>query len=144
MHSHLRCRLTPWVGCYAASKSAAHAITEVLWMECKALNIDVMLVAPGAIKSNLAVNQSTSFSIPEDSLYKSYLQQIIERIHISQDPSSSMSASKFSSRVVGAALSAHPPRYMTLGEKSLLFQIVLWLPRTLLLAILWKRFSKRR
>ena len=113
-------------------------------MECKALDIDVMLVAPGAVKSNLADNQNSSFSIPEDSLFKSYLQSMIHRLYLSQEPSSSMPADKFSKQVVSAALAACPPRYLTLGGKSFLFMLALWLPRTLLLTYIWKRFLKRK
>ena len=60
-----------------------------------------------------------------------------------QEPSSSMPADKFSKKVVSAALAARPPRYLTLGGKSFLFMLALWLPRTLLLTYIWKRFLKR-
>ncbi|CAE7127318.1 unnamed protein product [Rhizoctonia solani] len=43
---------TPWSGVYAATKAAAHAITETLQMEAKALSPDirVMLVLTGGVK----------------------------------------------------------------------------------------------
>ncbi len=111
-------------------------------MECKPLNVDVMLVAPGAIQSNLAANQSATFDIPEGSLYKSYRQNMIDRIYLSQKPGASMPAKEFARRVVGAALSSSPPRHMTLGPNSLLFYILEWLPRTWVLSFLWRLFSK--
>lgn len=135
-------RPTPWNGVYAAAKAAVHSLTEILWMECKPLNVDVMLVAPGAVQSNLAANQSATFDIPESSLYKSYRQNMIDRIYISQKPGASMPAKEFASQVVGAALSSSPPRYMTLGPKSFVFYILEWLPRTWVLSYLWKLFSK--
>ncbi|KAG8752098.1 hypothetical protein FRC11_008693 [Ceratobasidium sp. 423] len=46
------CTPTPWVGVYAATKAAAHAITETLQMEAKALSPDirVMLVITGGVR----------------------------------------------------------------------------------------------
>ncbi|CCO35500.1 NADPH-dependent 1-acyldihydroxyacetone phosphate reductase OS=Schizosaccharomyces pombe (strain 972 / ATCC 24843) GN=ayr1 PE=3 SV=2 [Rhizoctonia solani AG-1 IB] len=43
---------SPWAGMYAATKAAAHAITETLQMEARALspNIRVMLVVTGGVK----------------------------------------------------------------------------------------------
>ncbi|KAF8683307.1 hypothetical protein RHS04_01929 [Rhizoctonia solani] len=75
---------TPWAGVYAATKAAAHAITETLQMEAKALSPDirVMLVITGGVKSNIANN--STFVLPSTSLFKSYLPNIITRIQLSQ------------------------------------------------------------
>ncbi|KAF8599711.1 hypothetical protein BDV93DRAFT_292436 [Ceratobasidium sp. AG-I] len=54
-----------------------------------------------------------------------------------------MPTSVFASRVVDAALARKgAPRYLTLGGNSGLFAVFKWLPRGLVLWILWKRFSK--
>ncbi|CAE6511505.1 unnamed protein product [Rhizoctonia solani] len=52
---------SPWAGIYAATKAAAHAITETLQMEARALSPDirVMLVVTGGVKQVLAPNHST-------------------------------------------------------------------------------------
>ena len=52
---------TPWTGIYNASKAALHSYTETLEMECRPLGVNVMLVAPGSIVSNIA-NVSTCLS----------------------------------------------------------------------------------
>ncbi|KAF8711727.1 short chain dehydrogenase [Rhizoctonia solani] len=75
---------SPWAGMYAATKAAAHAITETLQMEAKALSPDirVMLVVTGGVKSNIANN--STFVLPSTSLFQNYLPNIITRIQSSQ------------------------------------------------------------
>lgn len=131
---------TPWMGMYAATKAALHSITETLWMECKAFNVDVMLVVPGQVKSKIAVNGHASFNMPENSLYHKYMKNILHRIAYSQ-LSGSIPADEFSRAVVAASLSGSPPRYMTLGGAATIFQILLWLPRTWVLGYFWRRFT---
>lgn len=41
------------LGLYAATKSALRAVTETLYSECKPLGVDVMLIEPGGVKSNV-------------------------------------------------------------------------------------------
>jgi len=131
---------TPWNGIYCASKAALHSITEVLQMECKPLNISVVLLAPGSVKSNLANNHSKLFSLPENTLYGDYLNQIIRRMHISQG-SGSMPTDEFARKTVGKILSKKPPRYLRLGGNTSLFAILTWLPRGLVLWLVWRSFS---
>lgn len=135
-------RPTPWNGVYAAAKAALHSLTDILWMECKPLNVNVMLVGTGSIQSNLSSNQHLSFNIPEDSLYKPYAQQMINRIDASQERGIAMPAVDFAKKVVAGALSNPPPRYLTLGGRSFAFRLLQWLPRTWVLILLWRRFSK--
>jgi 1-acylglycerone phosphate reductase len=51
-------------------------------MECRPFNIKVMLVAPGAIKSNIAANQS--YDPRPDTVYTKYMERILARRDISQ------------------------------------------------------------
>lgn len=118
-----------------------HALTEVLQMECRPFNVDVMLVVPGAIKSNIASNQATSFSLPPDSLYGKYLHNILDRMHSSQG-ANSMPGDKFARIVVGKALASKPSFYVTAGGGATLFAILAWLPRSLVMFLMWRRFSK--
>ena len=117
-------------------------MSEVLSMECKPFNISVLLVAPGAVKSNISNNQASRFSLPSDSLYKSFLHNIIERLHLSQT-SNAMPSKAFAKEVVTKALRRNPPSYMTLGGNSSLFSFVKYLPRTWVFWLLWRRFSKK-
>jgi 1-acylglycerone phosphate reductase len=43
----------PFSAIYNASKAALHAMTENLRLECQLLGIDVTLVIPGAVHSNV-------------------------------------------------------------------------------------------
>jgi 1-acylglycerone phosphate reductase len=131
------CSPLPWGGIYAATKSAVHAITNALEMECRPFNIKVLLVAPGGVKSNISANQT--YDPPPDTLYAGFMERILARRDISQ--SSPMPTDVFAKRVVTDALAPTPPSYMTLGKNSMLFWFLTWLPRHWLLSILWKRFG---
>jgi len=133
---------TPWNGIYSASKAALHSISEVLQMECRPFNIDVMLVAPGAIKSNIAKNQQAIFKLPADSLYTDYLENILNRLHASQAPNR-MPTDAFAKLVVTKALQKKPPTYLTAGGNSTLFALLNWLPRAWVLFLMWRQFSRR-
>jgi 1-acylglycerone phosphate reductase len=112
-------------------------------MECKPLNIDVMLVAPAAVKSNLAANQASSFSLPPDSLYTDYLQNMIMRMNASQGMNS-MPTHVFATKVVKRVLAKNPPRYFSAGGGSTLFALLKWLPRSWMLWYMWQLFSSKQ
>jgi len=133
---------TPWNGIYCASKAAVTSISELLFMELKPLNISVLHVAPGAVRSNIANNGMARFSLAPDTLYGDYLANIIARINISQGPHS-MPGADFAKRVVTNALCKNPPRYMVLGGLTSWFSFLKWLPRGLVLLLMWKKFSKK-
>ncbi|GJE86192.1 SDR family oxidoreductase [Phanerochaete sordida] len=131
---------TPWNGIYAASKAALHQITHVLWMECKPFDIDVVLLIPGAVKSNIANTALSAGSlVPDDSLYKPFEPQIVNRVLASQG-SSSMPTIEFSRQVVDSTLLPKPPRSIMIGGSTFLWKLFAWLPKTWVLNRLWKRF----
>lgn len=98
-------------------------------MECIPLNIRVLLVSPGAIKSNISKNESTIFNLPPDSLYGAFIHNIIARMNASQGLHVAMPNEVFAKKVVQKALLPNPPYYMTLGGYSLKFWLLTWLPR---------------
>ncbi|KAI0756318.1 NAD-P-binding protein [Daedaleopsis nitida] len=126
----------PWAGIYASSKAAVHSVTETLYMECMPLGIDVVLVAPGGVKSNIAVNQGASVQLPPNSLYTSYVESVLHKMFISQ-ANNPMPADKFAQKVVHQVLLPRPPRYMTLGTGSLMSRLLQWVPRGWVLRYLW-------
>ena len=112
-------------------------------MECTPLNISVVLVATGAVRSNIAVNQAATLpALPENSLYKPYLPDIIARIELSQG-ADAMPTKEYARRVVGKTLQSKPPRYMTLGGKSWTYAVLKWLPRGFVLWMFWRMFTKQ-
>ncbi|PSS29641.1 hypothetical protein PHLCEN_2v2789 [Hermanssonia centrifuga] len=133
---------TAWNGVYAATKAAVRSISDVLWQESKPFNINVTYVAPGAVKSNIAnTTLASGIHMPDDSLYKSYVAQITQRMLASQGPNS-MPAEEFAIGVVTATLSPKPPRSTTLGGNAAVYKIFGWLPRTWVLELLWKQLLK--
>ena len=111
-------------------------------MEGKPLGIKAMILSPGAVKSNLSKNHEQVFNLPQDSLYKGFLDQIIRRMHTSQT-ANAMPTAEFSQRAVAKILSSNPPLYVELGGSTGLTAFLKWLPRSLVLWIIWKSFSKK-
>lgn len=128
------------MGIYAATKAALHSITDTLWMECKAINVNVMLIVPGQVKSSFAFNGHAVYNMPDNSMYHKYMKNILHRIAYSQ-LSGSIPAETFAKEMVAVTLQPHPPRYLTLGGASNLFKLFVWLPRTWVLGYFWRRFA---
>ena len=111
-------------------------------MECKPLNVSVLNVTTGAIRSNIAVNQTASFGgLPEDSLYKRYLSDIVARISISQG-ADTMPASAYAREVVAKSLQSRVPREIMVGGKTVMTRVMMLLPRTVALCMVWWFFTK--
>ena len=132
---------TPFNGIYCSSKAAVHSITDTLYMECTPLNIDVVLVSPGAVKSNIAANQADRVGLPPGSLYRDYIDAVLTKLNMSQ-ASNPMPSAVFAREVVGGVLQARPPRFMTMAPMSGWTKIFLWLPRGWVLRLLWKRLGE--
>jgi 1-acylglycerone phosphate reductase len=117
-------------------------MTEALAMECSFLNknIKVMLIAPGAIKSNIA-NNAWGYELPPDSMFKQFTQIIHAAIRASQGKNS-LPAEDFSRQVVSRVLSANPPEYMTLGGFSTVYAVAQWMPRFLLRWVVGKILNR--
>ncbi|KAF9477508.1 oxidoreductase [Pholiota conissans] len=131
---------TPWNGIYCTSKAAVLSISEVLSMELRPLGISVVHIAPAAVRSNISTNGQARFSLAPDSLFSAYLPDIIRRIHASQGPGS-MPSEVFAKKVVRSVLRDPPTRYLTLGGGAWMFSLFRWLPRGLVLYLIWRRYS---
>ncbi|PIL32467.1 hypothetical protein GSI_05169 [Ganoderma sinense ZZ0214-1] len=132
----------PWGGDYSATKAALHSLTDTLYMECKPLRIHVVLLAPGAVRSNIAANQAPRIRLPPEGLYADYEDSVQRRLTMSQanDP---LPADVFAQTTVDAVLRARgPPRYMSLGKMTGWFRVYEWLPRGWVLDLLWKRMGE--
>jgi len=131
---------TPFFGHYSAAKSALHAITEVLNMECRHLGIHVMLLIPGSVRSNIAKTGENIYIMPEKSLYKAFREKISAPLWVSQDQKATPT-DKFTRTVVDRALRAHPPTYLRLGGRTWQFWALgRLLPRVVVLWLFWKIF----
>src|SRR5262245_62158293 len=77
---------TPWTGAYCAAKAALHTLSEVLRMEVAPLGIDVIVVQPGAVRSEVVNNAPVDlerYAAP-DSLYRAAVDAIRRRSQASQ------------------------------------------------------------
>ena len=91
-----------------------HALSDVLSMECRPFNINVMLVNAGAVKSNIANNALSHINLSADSLYAPFVARILERKPVSQSTVATPTI-VFAKKVVAKALKARPPVHMLLG-----------------------------
>jgi NAD(P)-dependent dehydrogenase (short-subunit alcohol dehydrogenase family) len=107
---------TPWTGAYCAMKAALHTLSEVLRVEVAPLGIEVIVVQPGAVRSEVANNAPVDlerYAAP-DSLYRGAVDAIRRRSQASQrNPSS---AEDFARSLADALTRARAPRVVRLGR----------------------------
>jgi short-subunit dehydrogenase len=131
----------PWAGAYAASKAAVHSLSDALRLELKPFGIDVITVAPGAIKSNIGSNSSAVYkNNPEWRFYKPFEKVIYERVEFSQQPGNTPT-DVFAEKTVDAILKRKPPAWFSYGQYSTLSAILYYLPvwlRDLIMRKLYK------
>src|SRR4029453_6025311 len=119
---------TPWTGAYCAVKAALHTLSEVLRMEVAPLGIEVIVVQPGAVRSEVAVNAPVDlerYSAP-DSLYRDAVGAIRRRSQASQrNPTE---ADDFARVLADALTRARAPRVVRLGRGSGALTLLAMLP----------------
>ncbi|XP_075499790.1 LOW QUALITY PROTEIN: short-chain dehydrogenase virD-like [Primulina tabacum] len=118
---------TPWAGSYCASKAYIHAISHTLRVELKPFNIDVVLVLPGAIKSNFGGNSSDGLRDQEWKIYNIFKNDIEERAKASQEGKST-DATVFARHVISKIMDSSPPKEIIHGHMTGLFSFLSWSP----------------
>ncbi|XP_030498083.2 short-chain dehydrogenase ptmH-like [Cannabis sativa] len=129
---------TPWAGSYCASKATVQAFTEALRVEVRPFGIKVVLVVPGAVRSNLGKAAMENLKGIEWKLYKGYKEAIEERARASQ-VGKATEGGAFARHVVRKVLRPNPPKHIVFGHMTCLFAFLSWSP-------LWVRdsfFAKR-
>jgi NAD(P)-dependent dehydrogenase (short-subunit alcohol dehydrogenase family) len=130
----------PWGGAYNASKAAVHALSDCLRVELKPFGIDVITVAPGAIKSNIGSNCSTLYkNNPEWKFYKPFEKAIYGIAEFSQQPGFT-STEVFANKTVDAILRRKPPAWFSYGKYSTVSAFLYYLPLWIKDAIMRKLF----
>ncbi|XP_038902164.1 short-chain dehydrogenase PC-15-like [Benincasa hispida] len=118
---------TPWAGSYCASKAAVHAMSHALRLELRPFGINVVMVMPGAIRSNFGSATVENVRSQEWKLYKKFKESIEERANASQSGKST-DAGVFAREVVKKVLRKKPPRQIVLGHLSGWLSLLSWLP----------------
>jgi NADP-dependent 3-hydroxy acid dehydrogenase YdfG len=106
---------TPFAATYCATKSAVHMLSEVLRMEAKPFGVEVVVVQPGGVKSNIADSASRGierFRSPESSYHPAY-EGIRKRAYASQK--GAMATDAFARELVRQAFARPAPRIVRLG-----------------------------
>ncbi|EFJ52291.1 hypothetical protein VOLCADRAFT_55911 [Volvox carteri f. nagariensis] len=117
---------TPWGAIYSSSKAAVHSLTDALRLEMRPFGVRVVLLAPGAVKSNIGTNNLKRFG-GQFTLYAPFVDVIRERTVMSQG-TESMPTDTFARRVVRELLRPCPPRRFLLGGFVPLMKVVMWWP----------------
>jgi len=140
---------TPWNAWYCAAKAALHSLTETLRSEAAPFGIDVLLVAPGAVQSNISVNQvkqrggdEVPYTLPKGSLYGDFVERIVARLYASQSKAHSMPTERFTNIVADQIEKRRPGGFLMAGGGATVFKILGLLPRRLtswLMAKVWVR-----
>ncbi|KAJ2304313.1 hypothetical protein IWW54_005447 [Coemansia sp. RSA 2705] len=106
---------TPWVGFYGATKAAVHTMSDAMRTELAPFNIDVVVLAPGGIRSNLATHRQVE--LDEASPFMPAIQAIRDRAVFSQTGSATPT-DQFAKVVVPRMLARNPAPYITYGNHA--------------------------
>eukprot|EP00181_Compsopogon_caeruleus_P006376 CAMPEP_0184678484 /NCGR_PEP_ID=MMETSP0312-20130426/1221_1 /TAXON_ID=31354 /ORGANISM="Compsopogon coeruleus, Strain SAG 36.94" /LENGTH=262 /DNA_ID=CAMNT_0027127247 /DNA_START=48 /DNA_END=833 /DNA_ORIENTATION=- len=110
---------TPLAGAYAASKAALHAYSDVLRMELSPFGVQVMVIAPGAIKSNISQNQVQHNAV----FFGLFPETMVKNRLVASQVGSSTPTQKFAEDCVRQIDRKSIPSYFIAGSKALLFRI---------------------
>ncbi|KAL7090148.1 hypothetical protein ACP275_12G022700 [Erythranthe tilingii] len=131
---------TPWAGSYCASKAYVHAVSHALRVELTPFNIKVVLVYPGAIRSNFGRNYTSD---RDWRMYRDFKESIAERARASQSGRST-EPDVFTRHVASRVMSSRPPKTIAYGHMTGLFDFLSWSPLWVRDLFFVKRFKLKK
>jgi NADP-dependent 3-hydroxy acid dehydrogenase YdfG len=132
---------TPFAAAYCASKTAVHMLSDVLRMEAAPFGIEVVVVQPGGVQSNIADSGSRElerFEAP-GSRYRLAYEGIRKRAYASQK--GAMPTTDFARELVKKAFANPAPRIVRLGAGSDTLPKLARMPATMRDQLLSRRYE---
>jgi short-subunit dehydrogenase len=132
---------TPFAAAYCSTKASVHMFSEVLRMEVKPFGVDVVVVQPGGVRSNIADTGSRElerFRSPESRYHRAF-EGIKKRANASQQ--GAMPAEDFARELVKKAFVRSPPRIIRLGAGADTLPKLAKMPPTVRDRIMTKRYE---
>ncbi|KAG5040461.1 hypothetical protein JHK85_012937 [Glycine max] len=111
---------TPWAGSYCASKAAVQAMSNSLRLELRPFGVNLVLVLPGSVRSNLGRANLERLGNYEWKLYKDFKEVIEERARASQGDKAT-DGRVFARHVVKKVLGPKPPKQIVFGHMTGLY-----------------------
>lgn len=130
---------TPFAGPYCASKAALHSLSDALRMELKPFGIEVLMVQPGGIQSNLGAGAKAQTGQHQWKLYARFAEGIARRAGASQEHATPTNA--FARDFVREVLADKPDPVIRLGSGSTGLPLLARLPIAVKDRMLMKRFG---
>jgi len=133
---------TPFAGAYCSTKAAVTAFSDSLRMELAPFGITVVTVQPGGIKSNLSGNADKELARFRKTPYGPIQNFIVARANASQE--NATPAEDFAKKLVDKLERKKTPKFIRLGKDSTLLPFIARFPRSLIDALLSKKFGLDR
>jgi len=135
---------TPFAGAYCATKSAVHMLSEVLRMELSPFGIDVIVVQPGGVRSQIADTGSQGLEryAEDSSRYRAVHRQIVKRANTSQVKP--MDTDEFAVVICDAILRRRAPRIVRAGRGANVLPKLRGLPGPALDRVMIRQFGLDR
>ncbi|WVN87426.1 uncharacterized protein L203_102606 [Cryptococcus depauperatus CBS 7841] len=119
----------PWKGAYCSSKAALECLTDVLRMEMAGLNVKVINLHVGSVKTDMFDNGKLfpTLSSTPSGFYPAWpeIKKRIEKDSLSQEPLTS-SPARVGEHVASKIDSVNPPGYVRTANGSLLLDMAMW------------------
>lgn len=133
---------TPFAGAYCSTKAALNAFSDSLRMELAPFGITVVTIQPGGIKSNLSGNADQELDRFQKTPYGPIQNFIVSRANASQEHATP--ADDFAKELVDKLERNKTPKFIRLGKDSTLLPFIARFPRSLIDALLSKKFGLDR